>query len=207
MRCRFIQKRMSLLIKIPLVILLFLIIISCGQKDTDKSQNTNIKKVGITQIASHPGLDELRNGVMLGLSEKGWIEGKNIKYIYKNANRDPNLTIPIAESFVKAKVDLIIPLTTPSSLAAAKVTSKIPIVFGAVTDPVGVGLVQSIQSPGGNISGTSDKWPFKASIIFFQKIMPELYTIGMLFSPGDNISEFGLKEMRRLAEYNNFPLL
>jgi putative ABC transport system substrate-binding protein len=165
------------------------------------------KKIGITQIASHPGLDELRAGVIAGLREKGWKENENLEILYRNANRDPNLTVPIAQYFIKERVDLIIPLTTPSTVAVVKNTSVIPIVFGAVTDPVGVGIMKNSDHPGGNVTGTSDIWPFKATIEFFQTILPNIKIIGMLYSPGDNVSEYGIKQMRQLSKQLNFTLV
>lgn len=192
---------------ISLLVFFPLILLSCkGETEKEKEEITN-KIIGITQIASHPGLDAFRNGVIEGLREKGWVENQNLEVIFKNANRDPNLTLPIAQSFVKANVDLIVPITTPSALAAAKATSSIPIVFGGVTDPAGVGLVKDIREPGGNITGTSDRWPFATSIQFFKELLPSIQSIGMLFSPGDNISEIGLREMRKLSESHAFELV
>lgn len=155
----------------------------------------NIKKVAITQIATHPALDSVRTGIIQGLASKGFTDGKNIKIIFKNANGDPSLCLPIAQNFVRDQVDIIIPITTPSALAAAKSTKEIPIVFAGVTKPVEIGLVSSIEKPGKNITGTSDKWPYKKQLILFKEIIPDLKTLGMLYKPGDDVSDVALKEV------------
>lgn len=149
--------------------------------------------VGITQIVSHPGLDEVRNGVISGLEKAGFVDGKNIRIEFRNANGDPTLTLPIAQEFVRKKAAVIVPITTPSAVAVAKSTKDIPIVFAGVTDPVGVGLVASLSAPGGNVTGTSDRWPFEAQIEFFKELLPSLRSIGMLYKPGDDVSQIGIK--------------
>jgi len=155
--------------------------------------------IGITQIASHPSLDEVREGTVEGLRQRGYEDGENIRILFRNANGDPSLTLPIAQDFVRQNADVIVPITTPSALGAAKSTDKIPIVFGGVTDPVGVGLVSSMEAPGGNVTGTSDQWPFKEQLAFFQQIFPELRRLGILYQPGDDVSGVGVNEMKKHA--------
>ncbi len=160
---------------------------------------SNVVQVGITQIASHPSLDAVRQGFVDGMTELGWVEGENIRYLFRNANRDPSLALPIAQDFVADNVNLIVPITTPSALAAAQATSQIPIVFGGVTDPVGVGLVPSLEKPGGNVTGTSDRWPFREQLELFVSVAPEMKCLGMLYAPGDEVSEIAVKEMKGLT--------
>lgn len=163
--------------------------------------------VAITQIVSHPGLDEVRNGVINGLAREGFVDGKNIKIEFRNANGDPTLTLPIAQEFVRKKAAVIVPITTPSAMAVAKSTKDIPVVFAGVTDPVGVGLVASLDHPGANITGTSDRWPFEAQIRFFKELMPSLRSIGMLYKPGDDVSKIGIKAVEEAAPKHGLRLV
>lgn len=160
---------------------------------------TEILKVGITQIASHPSLNAVRRGIVEGLASRGWTEGDNISFLIRDANRDPSLALPIAQSFVDEGVVLIIPITTPSALAARQATKEIPVVFGGVTDPVGIGLVESFDNPGHNITGTSDRWPFESQLRLFLQLVPNLKKLGMLFSPGDEVSEVAVQELSALC--------
>ena len=155
--------------------------------------------IGITQIVSHPSLDEVRAGIINGLKAHGYEDGKNIEIMFRNANGDPSLTVPIAESFAQRPVSIMVPITTPSALACAKSSSTIPIVFGGVTDPVGVGLVKDLHNPGGNITGTCDRWPIAEQLKFFKELRPDLKKFAMLYKPGDDVSKWGLATAKDAA--------
>jgi putative ABC transport system substrate-binding protein len=89
------------------------------------------------------------------LHELGWIENRTVAIEYRWAEgRDERFTEIVAE-FIRLKVDVILTYSTPSSIAAKKATTVIPIVFAAAGDPVGTGLVVSLARPGGNITGLS----------------------------------------------------
>jgi putative ABC transport system substrate-binding protein len=162
--------------------------------------------IAITQIATHPALDEVRAGIIEGLKKRGYIEGKNIQIKFQNANGDPSLTLPIAQEFVRLKATIIVPISTPSTLSAAKATKTIPIVFSGVTDPVGTGLVSSIERPGGNITGVSDTWPFRAQVSAFLRLFPKTREIGMLYTRGDDVSKIGVDAMTALSHELGFQL-
>jgi putative tryptophan/tyrosine transport system substrate-binding protein len=162
--------------------------------------------VTITQIATHPALDEVRAGLIEGLKKRGHEDGKTITIVFKNANGDPSLTLPIAQEFVRMNPAVIVPISTPSSLSVAKATSTLPIVFSGVTDPVGVGLVQNLQHPGGNITGVSDQWPFEAQVTAFLRVFPKAHRIGMLYTRGDDVSKIGVNAMTDLSKKLGFEL-
>jgi putative ABC transport system substrate-binding protein len=89
------------------------------------------------------------------LRELGWIEGLNVAIEYRWAEGRVEHLAEFAAEFVRLKVDVILTSGTPPVIAATKATSVIPIVFAAVGDPVGVGLVASLARPGGNVTGSS----------------------------------------------------
>lgn len=163
--------------------------------------------IGITQFATHPALDAVREGIAHALQERGYVDGQTAQILFRNANGDPSLTLPIAQEFVRRGVSIIVPIATPSALGAAKSTTTIPIVFSGVTDPVGVGLVRSLQEPGGNVTGVSDQWPFEAQIRSFQAALPSLRRIGLLYKPGDDVAKVGVDSLTRLAPVLNFELI
>ncbi|MGO8925416.1 MAG: ABC transporter substrate-binding protein [Limisphaerales bacterium] len=164
-------------------------------------------KVGITQIVSHPGLDEVHQGIVKGLEARGYRDGQKIQILFRNANGDPSLTLPIAQDFVRRGVSVMVPITTPSALGAAKSSTTIPIVFGGVTDPVGVGLVTNLDHPGGNITGTSDRWPFEEQVRFFAKLLPNVRRVGMLYKPGDDVSKIGVEAAKKEGQKLNIEIV
>jgi len=120
---------------------LFIGIISCltsGLITILEVDAASLKNVGITQIVSQSSLDLVKEGVIAGLRQEGFEEGKNLRVSFRNANGDPSLPLVIAQEFVRERMDVIVPITTPSALAVAKTAGKIPVVFGGVTDPSGL---------------------------------------------------------------------
>jgi putative tryptophan/tyrosine transport system substrate-binding protein len=103
-----------------------------------------------------PSLDSRRVGAFVQrLRELGWIESRNVAIEYRWAEGRTERLAEFAAEFVRLKVDVIVTSATPPVLAAKKATSVIPIVFAAVGDPVGTGLVTSLARPGGNVTGLS----------------------------------------------------
>jgi len=162
--------------------------------------------VGITQIATHPALDEVREGIIAGLAKRGFFDRKNVTIVFRNANGDASLTGPIAQEFVRLPASVIVPISTPSALAVAKTTKAIPIVFSGVSDPVGTRLVADMKRPGGNITGVSDQWPYAAQVQTFLEIFPTVKSIGVLYTRGDDVSAIGTKALSVLASTMNFRL-
>jgi putative ABC transport system substrate-binding protein len=91
-----------------------------------------------------------------GMRELGYVEGKNIGFVYRTAEGKRERFADLATELVRLKVDVIVTDVTGASLAAKKATSTIPIVMTSSTDPVGTGLVASLARPGGNITGLTN---------------------------------------------------
>jgi putative ABC transport system substrate-binding protein len=181
-----------------------LLLLACpSQTGVNKKQ---LPVIAITQIATHPALDEVRQGLIDGLKKRGYEDGSTITIVFKNANGDPSLTVPIAEDFARMNPSVIVPISTPSALAVAKTTKTIPIVFSGVTDPIGTSLVSSLERPNGNITGVSDQWPFEAQVTAFQKVFPNARRIGMLYTRGDDVSKIGVDAMTSLSKKLGFEL-
>jgi ABC transporter substrate binding protein len=87
------------------------------------------------------------------LRELAWIDGRNLAIEYRWAEGRNDRYPEIAAEFVRLKVDVIVTVATPPTLAAKQATAVIPIVFVAVSDPVGTGLVASLARSGGNVTG------------------------------------------------------
>src|SRR5262249_42631513 len=136
--------------------------------------------VAVTAIEDHPALIACRNGIHDALKAAGYEDGKNLKFIYESAKGDPAAADRIAREFARSKPDVIVPISTPSALAVVRATIGTPVVFAAVTDPLGARLVQDMHEPGGNVTGVSDLSPVKSHINLIEAITPGARKIGVL---------------------------
>src|SRR5499427_4333148 len=114
-------------------------------------QPGRIYRIGFSQIVDHPALNATRQGFIDGLKAEGFEVGKNLVFDYQNAQGDVGTARSIAEKFLADNVDLLAPCTTPVVLATIRVAkdSKMPVTFGCVTNPVAVGVLQTVDKPTG----------------------------------------------------------
>ncbi|MEN3010717.1 MAG: ABC transporter substrate-binding protein [Candidatus Bipolaricaulaceae bacterium] len=151
--------------------------------------------IGITQIVDHPALNATREGILEGLRRAGYVEGKNVQFLFANAQGDFSVAIAIAQEFRARGVDLVISITTPSSQAAVQVfkDTRVPVVFSAVTDPVGAGIT---GYP--NVTGASDLIDVRADVALLLRLIPGLRRLGQIYNPGEANSAI-LTEMTKRA--------
>ncbi|KTE91117.1 sugar ABC transporter substrate-binding protein [Desulfitobacterium hafniense] len=156
-------------------------------------------KIGIIQIVEHPALDAARQGFLDVLKAKGYEEGKNLKLEYKNAQNDQSMLNSIAQQFASSDLDLILAIATPSAQAMASATDEIPILITAVTDPVEAKLVDSMDKPGGNITGTTDMNPIKEQLDLLKKLVPDAKTVGVIYNAAEVNSEVQVRIVKQEA--------
>ena len=142
-------------------------------------------EIGISQFVEHPSLDLAREGFIDQLAEEGFIEGENLKIDLQNAQADFSTAQTIAQRFNQNDPDLVLAIATPSAQTAANVIKNIPVLITAVTDPVEAGVVNSMESPGGNVTGTTDMNPVAKQLELIKDFLPELSSIGILYNPGE----------------------
>lgn len=176
---------------IALLSVLLLVLTACSSTSKESSNSAKAKnenvKIGILQLVEHPSLDAAREGFVDALKDAGYIEGKNLTIDYQNAQGDINNNMTIAQNMVADGSDLIFAITTTSAQAAAKSTKDIPIIFTAITDPVGANLVESLENPGGNVTGTSDTHPnaIKNTIKSIKEFFPDTKKVGIVYNSGE----------------------
>ncbi|HIC80606.1 MAG TPA: ABC transporter substrate-binding protein [Kiloniellaceae bacterium] len=141
--------------------------------------------VATTAIVEHPALDAARDGVRDELAAAGYEEGRNLRFLYESAQGNPATAAQIARKFVGEAPDVIVPISTPSAQAVVSATKDIPIVFTAVTDPVGAKLVGDPMKPGANVTGMSDLSPIGKHLDLIKQITPDATSIGVPFNPGE----------------------
>ncbi len=141
--------------------------------------NSHLKEtytVGIIQNADHPALIQTRKGIIDVLTRKGYIHHTNTLIKEESAEGDLSKAAQIIQNFVKNKVDIIIAIGTPVAEIAMRYTSKtdIPVVFASVTDPVTAGLVETLETPGDQITGVTNYVSISRQFSFFKRLMPTL---------------------------------
>lgn len=141
--------------------------------------------VAVTAIVEHPALDAVRNGVRDTLAAAGYKEGENLKFVFESAQGNPATAAQIARQFAGDEPNVIVPISTPSAQAVVSSTRDIPVVFTAVSDPLGAQLVKNMDKPGGNVTGLSDMSPVGEHIALIKEILPDVKTIGYLYNSGE----------------------
>ncbi|MFP4022018.1 MAG: ABC transporter substrate-binding protein, partial [Halanaerobium sp.] len=142
-------------------------------------------EIGISQFVEHPSLDLAREGFIDQLAEEGFVEDENLKIDTQNAQAEFSTAQTIAQRFKQNSPDLILAIATPSAQTAANIISDIPVLITAVTDPVEAGIVESMENPGANITGTTDMNPVAKQIELIEQFLPEIKTLGVLYNPGE----------------------
>ncbi|MFA0412542.1 ABC transporter substrate-binding protein [Vibrio renipiscarius] len=141
--------------------------------------------VAVSQIVEHPALDATREGLIDGLKARGYEQGKNLEFDYKTAQGNPAIAVQIARQFVGERPDVLVGIATPTAQALVAATRDIPVVFTAVTDPVGAKLVNQLEQPGKNVTGLSDLSPVAQHVELIKEILPDVKTIGVVYNPGE----------------------
>jgi putative ABC transport system substrate-binding protein len=137
-----------------------------------------------------------------GLRDLGYEEGRNIAVEYRWAEAEyARFPVLIAE-LIAAKVDVIVTAGTPAALAVKKATTSIPCVMVAVGDPVGTGLVQSLASPGGNLTGLTSIAPELEGkrLELLRDVVPGLSQVAVLWNPGNAYMNETIKEVQAAAK-------
>lgn len=167
-------------------------------------------KIGISQIVTHPALDATRQGIIDGMTEAGYVEGEDVDYDYQTAEGDMTLVASIAQKFVSDKVDAIVSIATPDSQASVQAAqgSDIPVVFSAVTDPVGAGLVSDWASHDDeNVTGVSDMIVVDDDVKIIQQIIPGITKIGTVYNAGESNSVFLTAKLKEACDSRGIEVI
>ena len=161
----------------------------------DTAQNTadkTVYKVGIVQYVDDASLNQIEKAIEAELDAKGAELGVTFDYAdyTYNGQADSSTLNQIAADLVAEGVDVIIPIATPAAMIMQNATedNQIPVVFSAVSDPVGAGLVASADAPGANITGTSDAIDVAQIMDFILAADPDAAKIGFLYDKSQDSS-------------------
>lgn len=161
--------------------------------DTPAAAEGTVYKVGIVKYVDDASLDQIESAIQAELDAKGQELGVTFDYAdyTKNGQADSTTLNQIASDLVADNVDVIIPIATPAALIMQTATeeNQIPVVFSAVSDPVSAGLVNSLDAPGSNVTGTSDALNVEAIIDLMLAANPDLKKLGLLYDQGQDSSK------------------
>lgn len=173
---------------------------ACGSKDTSSSTqskdtasvgtDTVTYKIGICNYVDDASLNQIVDNIQDRLAEIGAENNVVFDIDLENCNADSAVLDQIIANFIANGVDLMVGVATPvaMNMQAATEDNQIPVVFSAVSDPVGVGLVESLEAPGANLTGTSDYLDTDAIMNLILAANPNVTKVGLLYNQGQDSS-------------------
>lgn len=161
-------------------------------------------KVGICNYVDDASLNQIVENIQARLKEIGDEKGVAFDVSYDNCNADANLLTQIISNFIADDVDIMIGVATPVAMAmqAATEDNGIPVVFAAVSDPVGAGLVESMEAPGSNVTGTSDYLDTAAVMQLITAADPDVKNVALLYDIGQDSSTAAIAHAKEYLDAN-----
>ena len=161
-------------------------------------------KVGICNYVDDDSLNQIVENIQARLKEIGDEKGVAFDVSYDNCNADANLLTQIISNFIADDVDIMIGVATPVAMAmqAATEDNGIPVVFAAVSDPVGAGLVESMEAPGSNVTGTSDYLDTAAVMQLITAADPDVKNVALLYDIGQDSSTAAIAHAKEYLDAN-----
>lgn len=176
---------------------------SQGGADAKADGSGNGYKVAIAQFASFPPLDEAVKGFKSAFEQAG----VDVVYDESNAQGDQTNVNSIAAKYASGKYDLVFAIATPMAQSIAQNVVDTPVVFTAVTDPVGAELVESNEAPGVNVTGTTDMNPVADQIDLIKQVIPEAKKVGIVYSSGEINSAVQVKLAKAEAKQEGLEVV
>lgn len=161
-------------------------------------QVSKVRRVGVIW----PGTGTTFEAFRQAMRELGYVEGRNISFEYRGSDIKSGQLAEVAKEFVASKVDAIVTLAPPATVAAKNATRTIPIVFLAIGDPLGSGLVTSLARPGRNITGTSRMLTEMSvkHLEVLKQVVPLLHQVAVLWNPANSSHGPALKALDAIAQ-------
>lgn len=181
-----------------IAVMALVVVTGCGSTDN----NSETVKIGIIQQMQHASLDDAYKGFVDGLAEAGYVEGENLEIDYQNASGEVSNCQSICEVFKSNNDDLVLAIATNAAQSAVSTFQETdtPVLFTAVTDPVDAGLVESMETPGKNVTGTSDLPVIADQIQVIKDIQPDCKKIAILYTSSEANSKVQAEQAEAAAK-------
>ncbi len=166
------------------------------------SDGQTVYKVGICNYVDDASLNQIVENIQGQLETLGEEKGVTFQISYDNCNADAAVLGQIIQNFIADDVDLMVGVATPVAMAmqAATEDTGIPVVFSAVSDPMGAGLVSSLEAPGANMTGTSDFLDTNTVMELIFAAHPDADLIGLLYDQGQDSSTTAIIHAKEYLE-------
>ena len=164
------------------------------------AEDTKTYTIGICNLVDDASLNQIIKNIRERLEEIGHEKGVEFKVAEQNCNLDASVRQQIIENFIADEVDLMVGVATPVAQTMQGMTeeNRIPVIFAAVSDPVGAGLVESLEAPGANITGTSDYLNTNAILDLIFAANPDAKKIALLYNPSEDASAAPIATAREI---------
>lgn len=170
--------------------------LTLGGCSSSKNANKDVVHIGILQYVEHPSLSAARKGFVAELKKEGYVDGKNLKLDYENAQGDQSNLQTISTNLLSNN-DLVLGIATPAAQTLSNLSTDVPVLFTAVTDPVSAKLVKTMEKPEGIATGTSDMSPISKQVELLQKVMPNVKKVGIMYTTNERNSEVQVEEAKK----------
>lgn len=186
-------------------------LVGCGKKAENAPATDGKKnyKIGICNYVDDASLNQIVASVKARLGALAAENNVTFDISLDNCNADANLLSQIISNFEADRVDLMVAVATPVAMAMQSATeeSGTPVVFAAVSDPVSVGLVNSLQAPGANITGTSDFLNTDAVMQLILATNPEIKKVGLLYNVGQDSSATPIAAAKKFLQSRGIEII
>jgi putative ABC transport system substrate-binding protein len=184
-----------------LIVMAALVVLLMSQTATNGSP----LRVGIVNAVSMR--DPLVDAFQAQMTQLGYVEGDDIIYSYDGPRTDADERLAWAQSLVEDGVDILFGVTTPGAQSAAAVTDSIPVVFAPVTDPIGAGLVDNLNQPGGNVTGITNGNPHPLRMQFLFELAPDTEVIYAPHNPQSPPAVRSYESIQAVVDEHNATLI
>lgn len=175
----------------------------CSNTETENTDNQSsegdVLKVGVIQMVENGAFNDMREGFIQELRDKGYTEDK-LEIIYKTAQGDATNLNTICQSMVSEGMDLVCTIATPATQAMVNLKSDIPVVFVAVSNPVAAGVITDFASPDKNATGTSNAIPVSNIFALSDKLTPGVKNYGILYNTSEVNSVNTVKDAKEYLD-------
>ena len=181
---------------------------ACGAKE-QVPEKTDSYKIGICNYVDDASLNQIVDNIRSRLTEVGQEKGVTFEISYENCNADAAVLEQIVANFLADGVDLMVGVATPVAMKMQSATedSQVPVVFSAVSDPLGAGLVESMEKPGANLTGTSDYLDTAAIMKLIFAADPDADKIGLLYDAGQDSSTAAIAAAKAYLQENGIAVI
>lgn len=172
---------------------------SAAQTDDGK-----VYKIGFIQLAENGAFTQMREGFIAKLDELGYPEGSKVEIDYKNAQGDVGTLNTICQEMASSDNDIVVTIATPAAQAYVSQESDIPLIFISVSDPVGAGILSSLDTPDRNATGSSNLVPVDEIFEAAAQLTPDVKSYGLLYNTGEANAVSTIANAKKYLDDNGY---